>query len=388
MRIAGGTNKNEVEFLRGLALEKLDRTGDAIDVYLSIEDGRNEYYGWRASKRLAAIRKSLEKADETPNSEIEVSRRTRFIQDGEMPDPDLEAWPWPNIPPPKDKGLKSLVRPHLKKTLGDQLNQFDLPKFQKIELNNLSGTARALIDLGLYDEAAAEAEISVRSSSKNDARKLSDFDDNTAFTLATYYAQGGYADRAIGFVEPKWKKIDRDIPIESIPNDQALLLYPTPYQVLLIDYGRQKNVDPRFILSIMRQESRFRADIKSPAAARGLMQFISNTSNDLAVELGIRGFRQNELYAPETAIRFGSHYMSNIFKDFPDQPQAVAASYNGGEDRMARWLKRANTNDPDQYVPEIVFAQTKDYVYRVMTNYRMYRFLYDANLRPRQATDR
>ena len=140
-------------------------------------------------------------------------------------------------------------------------------------------------------------------------------------------------------------------------------------------------VDPRFALSIMRQESRFRADVKSVAAARGLMQFISSTSGKIAQELDLENFRQDELYDPPTAVLFGSQYLSNLFKQFPAQPQAVAASYNGGEDNMARWLTRSKSNSPDLYVPEIAFSQTKDYVYKVMANYSVYQFLYDENLK-------
>ena len=54
-RVAGGTNKAEVSFLKGFALEQLQRYSEAIDVYLSIPDGRSEYYGWRATERLKAL---------------------------------------------------------------------------------------------------------------------------------------------------------------------------------------------------------------------------------------------------------------------------------------------------------------------------------------------
>jgi soluble lytic murein transglycosylase len=133
----------------------------------------------------------------------------------------------------------------------------------------------------------------------------------------------------------------------------------------------------------MRQESRFRADAKSASAARGLMQFIPATADTIAAQVGKRDFRQDELYNPATAILFGSQYLGNLFKLFDGMPQAVAASYNGGEDNVARWVARARSNDPDRYVPEIGFAQSKDYVYKVMSNYRVYQKLYDEELRAR-----
>ncbi|HVE59733.1 MAG TPA: tetratricopeptide repeat protein, partial [Pyrinomonadaceae bacterium] len=54
-RVPGGTNKAEITFLKGFALENLQRFQEAIDVYLSIPDGRAEYYGWRATERLKLL---------------------------------------------------------------------------------------------------------------------------------------------------------------------------------------------------------------------------------------------------------------------------------------------------------------------------------------------
>ena len=113
------------------------------------------------------------------------------------------------------------------------------------------------------------------------------------------------------------------------------------------------------------------------------MQFISTTSAKIAGELGRADFEQDELYNPSTAILFGSQYTSNLFRLFPKQPQAVAASYNGGEDNMKRWIKRSKSDLADRYVMEIAFAQSKDYVYKVMANYRIYQTFYDEKLNPK-----
>ena len=66
------------------------------------------------------------------------------------------------------------------------------------------------------------------------------------------------------------------------------------------------------------------------------------------------------------------------------KPEAVVASYNGGEDNVKkRWIARTKSNEPERYVPELVFGQTKDYVAKVMANYRVYQQLYDEQLRPK-----
>jgi soluble lytic murein transglycosylase-like protein len=75
--------------------------------------------------------------------------------------------------------------------------------------------------------------------------------------------------------------------------------------------------------------------------------------------------------------------MGNLFKLFPEMPQAVAASYNGGEDNVARWVARARSQDPDRYVIEIGYTQSKDYVFKVLPNYWTYQKLYTDQLQPR-----
>jgi soluble lytic murein transglycosylase len=348
IRIAGGTNIEEVTFLRGFVLEKLGRLDEAIDVYKSFGSDYKNYYSWRSIEHLRELSKNEK-----------VSQKIKSIK------PIVKVIP------------QDVVIPNEKLLEFGRKDIWQTP--QKIKSHKT--IADELLFLGLYDEATPELETALRKDLQKNTGSLSDFSVDTAFTLAVFYKRGDMANRSISYIEPRWKKVPNDYPMPSIPREHLELLYPKPYEESLVRYGKEYNVDPRFLLSIMRQESRFQADVKSVAAARGLMQFISTTANQMADEMKIEGFRQDDLYNPPTAVRFGSHYISKIFKDFPNQPPAVAASYNGGEDRMMRWFKRANSDDPDRYVPEVIFSQTKDYVYKVMTNYRIYKLLYDGNLR-------
>ncbi len=347
INIAGGTNKDEVTFLRGFVLEKLGRVNEAFDVYQSLGYKFKNYYSMRAIDHSLEISKKAKLAGKPLSTKIIKT----IPQNVSIPNGRLLEFGRKDIRQTPQK-----IKSH--KTIADEL-----------------------LFLGLYDEATPELETLLRENLDKNTGSLSDFPSDTAFTLAVFYKRGNMANRAIGYAEPLWKKVPDDYPIQAIPREHLELLYPKPYEESLVKYGQENNVDPRFMLSIMRQESRFQADVKSFAAARGLMQFISTTANEMALEMKIENFRQDDLYNPPTAIRFGSHYLDKIFKDFPNQPPAVAASYNGGEDRMRRWFKRANSDDPDRYVPEIVFTQTKDYVYKVMTNYRIYKMLYDENLK-------
>ena len=99
------------------------------------------------------------------------------------------------------------------------------------------------------------------------------------------------------------------------------MLYPVPYRDALLKHAPSRGVDPRFLLSIMRQESRFRPNVKSVAAARGLMQFIPDTSNKIAGELGRGHFERNQVHGVETTrevAQRGVAFLAHRCEDFAD----------------------------------------------------------------------
>ncbi len=158
-------------------------------------------------------------------------------------------------------------------------------------------------------------------------------------------------------------------------------LYPAPYREVIVREAMKRKIDPRLLLAIMRQESNFRERAKSPAAARGLLQLVVDTASKYARRAGINNLQDEDLYQPAVSIRIGSEYLSELSNLFPNLPEAVIASYNGGEDNVARWLKRSGHRDGGLLAAEVGFSETKGYVFVVMANYRAYQQLYTADLR-------
>jgi soluble lytic murein transglycosylase-like protein/Tfp pilus assembly protein PilF len=377
VRVNGGTTTAEVNFLRAFALEQLGRTEDAVAGYLSIPDGRNEYYGTRATQRLldlstneksrAVVRMRL---NALLNESKTASAAKQFEQARVAAQSSLRLT---SDPQTRAEALKYLQASY------QALSKYRLPSFngslvlrENPKLGSHELIANDLVFLGLYDEALPE----LLAAGKESAGKDEDY------TIAIISVQAGIPNRAVRFGEQIWKNIPADYVIELAPRDLIELLYPAPFRESLLKHTSSRNVDPRLVLAIARQESRFQADAKSIAAARGMMQFIASTANEIAAQVNQSNFNQDDLYNADTAILFGSQYLANLFKEFPNQPQAVAGSYNGGSDNLARWIARSRANDPDRYVPEIGFSQTKDYVYKVMANYWTYQKLYDAQLQP------
>ncbi|MEO8434367.1 MAG: transglycosylase SLT domain-containing protein [Pyrinomonadaceae bacterium] len=414
---SGSTNAAELAFLRAYGLEQSGRIGEAVEAYVAIPDGRSEYYGGQATLRLRALARLPEQQSlmaSTLQSDKDSVRRAfeagdyeqaragaqaglRLTEDTEATREllDIARRAYANLPAYNSFPALSLV------PIGRQemvTGATDIPITNENEVSHQK-LADELLFLGLYDEgapelAAARLEKAGASNAANDptgsqtktappntsgsAAPASSL--NMQYTLAVSFMRGGNANQALRFATPLWRNVPRDYLLQLAPRQLAELLYPAPHIPALLANAPSRGVDPRFLLAIARQESAFLPEAKSASAARGMMQFISATAADIARQLGKPSFRDEELYDPAVSILFGAQYISNLFKRFPGMPQAVAASYNGGDDNVARWIARARSNDPDRYVPEIAFAQSKDYVYRVMANYRAYQTLYSDQL--------
>ena len=353
--IPGGTGTAEVSFLKAFVLENQKRYVEAIDHYLAIPDGRGEYYGWRATERLRAMA-AIEEAKPVLAGKAAALKNVATVKNADAKFASARSlYRLSENAEVRAQALQSMRA--AAKTLPKYA---DLPEIKPTDQpSTIDPTAKRLIELGLFDDAI----------------------DEFSPTQAELFVKADRADLGLAIIEPVWKKVAADYPIELMPPAQLRLLYPAVFQDDLIRESVERGIDPRLMLAIMRQESRFQPDAKSFAAARGLMQFISTTSTRVASELEIKGFAQDDLYSPTNSILFGSHYVKTLFAAFPEQPDAVVASYNGGDDNMKRWLARSRSSLPERYVPEIMFTQTKDYVYKVMANYRMYKYLYDAELR-------
>ncbi|NOT46337.1 MAG: transglycosylase SLT domain-containing protein [Acidobacteria bacterium] len=382
--VPGGTSKTEVNFLHAFAFEQQRRFPEAVNAYLQIPDGRAEYYGGRATDRLILLLKD-ETAKSAITSKFETLTNMSGSKDQDANRKNLQsALRLTDDREQREKLINSLRKLYAALPAYRKLPDFKATEAGRRELLKQKPAASAqsthrtiadeLLFLGLFDEAAPEYDASF----PNIAAASGDVDN----TKAVLYKRGDRAYKTVAFIEPQWRNVPPDYQVELIPGDAIELLYPAPYKDLFGKYSPPRNVDPRFLLSLIRQESRYQPDVKSYAAARGLMQFISTTSSKIASALGRADFYQDELYDPSVAILFGSQYTSDLFKLFPNQPEAVAASYNGGEDSMKRWMKRSHSDQPDRYVPEIAFSQSKDYVYRVMANYRIYKMFYDERLKP------
>jgi soluble lytic murein transglycosylase len=191
-------------------------------------------------------------------------------------------------------------------------------------------------------------------------------------SLGSYYS--GLATERLKTLSPQFIRKTASVSANLIKD------FPAPYREELLRHARTKNIDPRFVLAIMKQESTFRANAKSPQAARGLLQLVFDTAIKYNKKAGYPNLQGDDLYNPSVNIAIGTAYIADLKTQFGGLYEAIAASYNGGEDNAARWLNRSKPKDAGIFAAEIGFAETKAYVFKVMNNYRIYRELYTEDL--------
>ena len=124
------------------------------------------------------------------------------------------------------------------------------------------------------------------------------------------------------------------------PHVWGEVIYPLDYRDSIKKYALEDNVDPNLVCAFIYTESRFNKDSTSGVGARGLMQIMPNTGRGIAEELGVPNFSADQLYDPDTNIRFGIWYIKGLYDQYNGDISMVAAGYNAGRARADNWRER------------------------------------------------
>ena len=154
-------------------------------------------------------------------------------------------------------------------------------------------------------------------------------------------------------------------------------LYPFHYWDLISNWSRDRKLSPALVIGLMRQESRFEAQIRSRSGAIGLMQIMPDTGSWIANKKGVNSYN---LDRPEDNINFGTWYLDYTHSRFGDNTMLAIASYNAGPGAIGRWVESRGLGDPDEFVNNIPYDETRDYVSKVFGNYWNYLRLYSPSV--------
>ena len=163
-----------------------------------------------------------------------------------------------------------------------------------------------------------------------------------------------------------------------LPNFLSGIFFPRPYKELVTAYSRKQEVDPALVQALIREESFFRSDVRSPANAYGLMQLLHGTARQVANGSGLK-VKVKDLYDPEINIRLGLEYLKLLLDRYDGRLYLALAAYNAGPHRVDQWLRDFPLADEEEFIEMIPFSETRNYVKNILRNYFFYRYYYEKN---------
>lgn len=144
--------------------------------------------------------------------------------------------------------------------------------------------------------------------------------------------------------------------------------YPVEYSTYIVKYAEKNDLDPYLVIGVIKQESNFVADARSPYAG-GLMQLTEETADDYAKKMGLKNYNYMD---PETNIKIGCYVLSNLIDKYGYIDTALAA-YNAGMGNVDTWLENPQYSTDGETLSYIPFAETRYYVAKIHQHIEAYK---------------
>lgn len=226
--------------------------------------------------------------------------------------------------------------------------------------------ARILLEAGMLDLARQELDrLYVRADGLDDR-----------LALAGLYADSGDFHRPQRLVVEAY-----DVTLARGPGSAPVELWwyawPLPFHDAVRRATEGGHSPPEeLVYAVMREESGYRPEVLSVSGARGLLQLMPETAQRVASRESLTPFAADDLFVPQVNIRLGAAYLDELLVRFSGRASAAIGSYNAGPHRVVRWLEAADDNDDDEWVEDIPYQETRNYVKRVLRSVHAYRVLY------------
>jgi len=149
--------------------------------------------------------------------------------------------------------------------------------------------------------------------------------------------------------------------------DDLALRFPVSYLSQVQNNAYWQNLDPAIIFGLIRQESMLDKNARSAVGARGLMQIMPATGQQIAHTLNEPWQAENSLFNPDVNIKYGAFYYKQLLNRFDGHFALATAAYNAGPNRVAKWLPNASPVPADVWIETIPYKETRKYVTSVLS---------------------
>lgn len=198
--------------------------------------------------------------------------------------------------------------------------------------------------------------------------------EDTWLAISSGYARSGLylpLFSAIGGLQPEVK--------DRLVNDHPDLLFPMPFSDIVTAAAEKSGTPREFIYSIIRQESAFNPEARSPVDAFGLMQLLPSVAKQLALQNKLPYSEALDLYKPEINIPLGAFELKTLMRKYKGQFILAVSGYNANDNAIRGWLKTRYRDDSVEFIEEVPYEETRSYIKLVMRNYVFYQRLLNQN---------
>jgi soluble lytic murein transglycosylase len=164
---------------------------------------------------------------------------------------------------------------------------------------------------------------------------------------------------------------------ETLPSEILKIIFPVDYWPLLQKYSKERSLDPYVVAALVAQESNFDPVVVSHANAYGLMQILPSTGRSYARKMGVRPFSTGRLKEADVNVRLGTQIFADEIRKYGGVHFALAA-YNAGGSRVLAWQREKPGLAQDEFIDDIPFPETQNYVKRILGTAEDYRYLYSS----------
>ena len=154
------------------------------------------------------------------------------------------------------------------------------------------------------------------------------------------------------------------------------LSFPRGFEERVRFFSRKYALDEFLVYSLIREESHFDREAVSVSDARGLMQLLPSTALETAPKAGLRNFETSQLFSPDVNLELGCYYLSWLLGLFEGNFAVSLAGYNGGPTIARTWYEKNGALDTDEFIEEIPFEQSRNYVKKIIRSYAAYEAAY------------
>ena len=162
----------------------------------------------------------------------------------------------------------------------------------------------------------------------------------------------------------------------NIKNVIMKSIYPITYSEHVYKYADEYSVDPLLVFAVIKAESNFKKDVVSNQNAKGIMQIMDATAEEVAGNVLADGkYNSDMLFEVETNIKIGTKYLSELVKKYGNYYVAVAA-YNAGIGTVDKWIETGVIKADGSDIEKIPYKETNNYVRKIIRDYGIYVELY------------